>query len=176
MNQLGHMVRRFSTRSKGVGRRVILTGECYAERSPPALFHVSGCRSVQPGERIVLQPRHDWRRNRNEEASRSIPFSFYIESLNHCRLVTISQAASNVEREIASVKSHPPRLPYASGALVVTGTMVGPWETTNASLAAENPAPLVSILFRIGNFTRCNSTKSTPSAVSAKSELSARVM
>ena len=42
--------------------------------------------------------------------------------------------------------------------------------------SAVEGVPVVSNRFRIGIFTRCDSTKSTPSAVSVKSELSARVM
>ena len=42
--------------------------------------------------------------------------------------------------------------------------------------ALDGPVPVVSNLFRTGIFTRCDSTKSTPSAVSVKSELSDRVM
>jgi len=44
------------------------------------------------------------------------------------------------------------------------------------SSAVKGSVPFVSNLFRIGIFTRCDSTKSTPSMVSLKSALSARVM
>src|ERR1017187_10727406 len=59
--------------------------------------------------------------------------------------------------------------------------MIGAWGEVEAFLAstppvAKGPAPLVSNLFRVGIFARCVSTKSTPSAVSVKAELSARVM
>ena len=59
--------------------------------------------------------------------------------------------------------------------------MIGVVAGLNALLVAtefvvEGPIPLVSNLFRVGIFTRCVSTKSNPSAVRVKSELSARVI
>ena len=65
--------------------------------------------------------------------------------------------------------------------LGLAGTIIGVGEEFKAfgpdgPSVANGPEPVVSNLFRIGIFTRCDSTKSTPSAVSIKSELSDRVM
>ncbi len=59
--------------------------------------------------------------------------------------------------------------------------MIGVREGFKTLLAAtssivEGPVPLVSNLFRTGTFARFDSTKSTPSPVRVKSELSAWVM
>ena len=74
-----------------------------------------------------------------------------------------------------------PFVALPSDASLPAGTMIGVGEGVKTLFAAapfvvDAPAPVVSNLFRIGIFTRCDSTKSTPSAVSVKSELSARVM
>src|SRR5579864_2514796 len=77
----------------------------------------------------------------------------------------------------------PSDAPSPAGALAGAGagTMIGVEGGVKtlfaaAASAAEGPVPVVSNLFRTGIFTRCDSTKSTPSAVSVKSELSARVI